>query len=258
VRHLVAGVTGESVHPLGLLIAICALFGLAVGSFLHVVIYRVPRHESVVSPPSACPSRGAQITPRDNIPVVSWLLLRGRCRHCQAPISWQYPAVELATAALFAGLAPRLIAVKRIRRHQQIPTADLALDTAIAVLAGPELLRLTPWGTACQRRRGAIPWRHLLNSLAVDGPTRSRSFSRPASAQIPLGRRRRVATAPQPGQSVLATRGLQAVNVSTTVPLEGRSMSTRRCSLEPTGAGRREMTDSDRTLGVGIGDAEHG
>ena len=94
-------------HPLGLLIAVCGLFGLAVGSFLNVVIYRVPRHESVVSPPSACPSCGAQITPRDNIPVLSWVLLRGRCRHCQAPISVQYPAVELATAALFAGLAAR-------------------------------------------------------------------------------------------------------------------------------------------------------
>jgi leader peptidase (prepilin peptidase)/N-methyltransferase len=94
-------------HPLGLLIGLCALFGLAVGSFLNVLIYRVPRHESVVSPPSACPSCQTQIAPRDNIPVVSWVLLRGRCRHCQAPISWQYPAVELATAALFAGTAAR-------------------------------------------------------------------------------------------------------------------------------------------------------
>ena len=94
-------------HPLGLLIGVCALFGLAIGSFLNVVIYRVPRHESVVSPPSACPSCQTPIAARDNIPVLSWVLLRGRCRHCQAPISWQYPAVELATAALFAGTAAR-------------------------------------------------------------------------------------------------------------------------------------------------------
>lgn len=94
-------------HPLGLLIALCAAFGLAVGSFLNVVIYRVPRKESIVSPPSACPSCASPITPRDNIPVLSWLILRGRCRHCGAPISPQYPLVEAATAVLFAGLAAR-------------------------------------------------------------------------------------------------------------------------------------------------------
>ena len=94
-------------HSLGLLIVLCGLFGLAVGSFLNVVIYRVPRKESIVSPPSACPGCGTPIAPRDNIPVVSWLLLRGRCRHCGERISAQYPLVELATAVLFAGLAAR-------------------------------------------------------------------------------------------------------------------------------------------------------
>ena len=83
--------------PLGVLIGLCALFGLAVGSFLNVVIYRVPRHESIVSPPSACPMCAAPVAPRDNVPVLSWILLRGRCRHCHSPISWQYPFVELAT-----------------------------------------------------------------------------------------------------------------------------------------------------------------
>jgi leader peptidase (prepilin peptidase)/N-methyltransferase len=95
------------VPPLGVLIVLCGLFGLAIGSFLNVVIYRVPRHESVVTPPSACPSCGTHIEARDNVPVASWLLLRGRCRHCRARISWQYPAVELLTAGLFAGLAAR-------------------------------------------------------------------------------------------------------------------------------------------------------
>jgi leader peptidase (prepilin peptidase)/N-methyltransferase len=89
------------------LIVLCGVFGLAVGSFLNVVIYRVPRHESVVSPPSACPHCGTAIGARDNVPVISWVLLRGKCRHCGAPISIQYPLVELATAALFAGLAGR-------------------------------------------------------------------------------------------------------------------------------------------------------
>ncbi len=85
--------------PLALL---CGLFGLAIGSFLNVVIWRVPRGESVVSPPSACPGCGHAIRPRDNVPVLSWLLLRGRCRDCGEPIAWRYPVVELLTAVVFA------------------------------------------------------------------------------------------------------------------------------------------------------------
>src|SRR5580704_4411286 len=69
-----------SAFMLGLLIALCAIFGLAIGSFLNVVIYRVPRDESIISPRSACPSCGTPILERDNIPVLSWLLLKGRCR----------------------------------------------------------------------------------------------------------------------------------------------------------------------------------
>jgi leader peptidase (prepilin peptidase)/N-methyltransferase len=89
------------------LIVACGAFGLAVGSFLNVVIYRVPLKKSIVSPGSACPSCETPIANRDNIPVVSWLLLRGRCRTCRAPISPRYPLVELATGALFAGTAAR-------------------------------------------------------------------------------------------------------------------------------------------------------
>jgi leader peptidase (prepilin peptidase)/N-methyltransferase len=84
------------------------MFGLTIGSFLNVVIYRVPRHESIVSPRSACPTCGTAIRERDNIPVLSWLLLRGRCRSCHSPISRRYPLVELACSALFAGAAARL------------------------------------------------------------------------------------------------------------------------------------------------------
>ena len=94
-------------HPLWLLIVVCGAFGLAIGSFLNVVIYRVPRKESIVTPPSACPSCGTELAARDNIPVLSWVLLRGKCRTCGAPISWQYPVVELLTAGLFAGVAGR-------------------------------------------------------------------------------------------------------------------------------------------------------
>ena len=78
------------------------MLGLLVGSFLNVVIYRVPRRESVVHPRSRCPSCGTQLTSLDNVPVLSWLVLRGRCRTCRTKISARYPLVELATAVLFA------------------------------------------------------------------------------------------------------------------------------------------------------------
>ena len=86
----------------------CGVLGLAVGSFLNVVIYRVPRKLSIVTPRSACPICSTPIRDRDNIPVVSWLLLRGRCRTCHGIISWRYPLVELSCSALFAGTAARL------------------------------------------------------------------------------------------------------------------------------------------------------
>lgn len=77
------------------------LFGLCVGSFLNVVIYRLPLGQSLVSPPSRCRKCGYSLRWFDNIPVVSWLLLRGRCRQCGVGVSWQYPLVELITSALF-------------------------------------------------------------------------------------------------------------------------------------------------------------
>ena len=88
-----------------LVLVLAGLLGLAVGSFLNVVVWRVPQGTSVVSPPSACPSCGHPIRARDNIPVLSWLLLRGRCRDCSAPISVRYPLVELGTAAAFVLVA---------------------------------------------------------------------------------------------------------------------------------------------------------
>jgi len=88
-----------------LTVSFAALIGLAVGSFLNVVIYRVPAGISIVSPASACPVCGHSIRAKDNVPVVSWLLLRARCRDCGARISLRYPAVELATASAFALVA---------------------------------------------------------------------------------------------------------------------------------------------------------
>lgn len=92
---------------LPILIAGCGLLGLAIGSFLNVVIYRVPIHESIVKPRSACTSCHTAILERDNVPIVSWLLLRGKCRACANPISVRYPLVELTCAGLFAGVAAR-------------------------------------------------------------------------------------------------------------------------------------------------------
>jgi len=85
------------------LAAVSLVPGLAVGSFLNVVAARVPAGRSIVRPGSACMSCGATLAWYDNIPLVSWVLLRGRCRHCEARISFRYPAVEALTALLVAG-----------------------------------------------------------------------------------------------------------------------------------------------------------
>jgi leader peptidase (prepilin peptidase) / N-methyltransferase len=89
----------------GLLVVAVGVLGLLIGSFLNVVIHRVPLGESVVHPRSRCPGCGTELAARDNVPVVSWLLLRGRCRTCGEPISARYPLVELITGLLFAAVA---------------------------------------------------------------------------------------------------------------------------------------------------------
>ena len=88
---------------------VCGVLGLAVGSFLNVVIHRVPAKESVVKPRSRCPQCGTELASRDNIPVLSWLLLRGKCRTCGSAISARYPLVELGTSALFAAAGARFV-----------------------------------------------------------------------------------------------------------------------------------------------------
>jgi leader peptidase (prepilin peptidase)/N-methyltransferase len=91
----------------GVLLVGAALYGVVIGSFLNVVILRVPEKVSIVKPPSACPGCGNRIGSRDNLPIVSWLLLRGRCRHCAMRISARYPVVEALTGALFVLVALR-------------------------------------------------------------------------------------------------------------------------------------------------------
>jgi leader peptidase (prepilin peptidase)/N-methyltransferase len=84
-------------------VTFAGVLGALVGSFLNVVAYRLPRHESLVTPSSRCPACGTPVKPYDNIPILSWLLLRGHCRSCAAPISPRYPLVEALTAGLCVG-----------------------------------------------------------------------------------------------------------------------------------------------------------
>jgi leader peptidase (prepilin peptidase)/N-methyltransferase len=109
--------------------AIAGVFGLAVGSFLNVVIHRVPQGLSLVRPPSSCPSCGTAIRSRDNIPVISYVLLRGKCRNCGAPISARYPLIELLTAALWVG------AVVRFGPHEDAAFVALASAVLLAISA---------------------------------------------------------------------------------------------------------------------------
>jgi leader peptidase (prepilin peptidase)/N-methyltransferase len=110
-------------------VVLAALGGLAIGSFLNVVVWRVPRHESLVKPPSHCPGCDALIKPWDNVPVVSWLLLRGRCRSCGEPISVRYPLVEAATALLYVAVV--------LARHD---AAGVALGIALMTILVPVVL----------------------------------------------------------------------------------------------------------------------
>jgi leader peptidase (prepilin peptidase) / N-methyltransferase len=93
------------------LVAVTFVLGLAVGSFLNVVAHRLPRGESLVRPGSRCPSCGAPIRARHNVPVLGWMLLRGRCADCRAPIGPRYLVVELVAGVLFAAVAVRLVAI---------------------------------------------------------------------------------------------------------------------------------------------------
>ena len=114
------------------------LAGLLIGSFLNVVVWRLPRGESLMRPGSACPGCRTPIKPYDNVPVLSWLVLRGRCRSCGARIAGRYPAVEVATAALYAAVA--------VGRHGALDIAlGLLLVTALVPITLIDLdLRLIP------------------------------------------------------------------------------------------------------------------
>jgi leader peptidase (prepilin peptidase)/N-methyltransferase len=107
-------------------LAYTGVLGAIFGSFLNVVVYRLPRHESIVTPASRCPGCGTPVKPYDNIPILSWLLLRGRCRNCSEPISPRYPLVEAGTAALCVGA---------VLTHSS--SAGIALSVALILIVVP-------------------------------------------------------------------------------------------------------------------------
>jgi leader peptidase (prepilin peptidase)/N-methyltransferase len=136
------------------------LLGAIFGSFLNVVAYRLPRHESLVTPASRCPKCATPVKPYDNIPILSWLLLRGHCRSCAAPISPRYPLVEALTAALCVGavlahesavgVAMSIVVILLVipaalidLEHRIIPNRLTALGAVLALLIG---LALDPSG----------------------------------------------------------------------------------------------------------------
>jgi leader peptidase (prepilin peptidase)/N-methyltransferase len=142
-----------------LIVVVIGLLGLVVGSFLNVVIHRVPLRQSIVWPASRCPRCGAAIKPGDNMPLLSYLLLRGRCRYCGARISWRYPAVEGLTGILFAAAAyefglgyallSALVLISALislagtdLEHRLLPNAIVGpaalVGFALSVLASPE------------------------------------------------------------------------------------------------------------------------
>jgi leader peptidase (prepilin peptidase)/N-methyltransferase len=149
------------------------VLGAIVGSFLNVVAYRLPRHESLVSPASRCPRCGTHVRPYDNVPIVSWLLLRGHCRSCGAAISARYPLVEALTAALCvgavlahssaAGIALSIALILLVvpvalidLEHRIIPNRITAVGAVVAIALG---LALDPGGE----------WERLIAGAAAGG-----------------------------------------------------------------------------------------
>ena len=152
--------------PLG-----AGLLGLVVGSFLNVVIWRVPRGESIVRPGSHCPACGAAVRPRDNIPVASWLLLGRKCRDCRAPISARYPGVELLTAVVFGLLAVQLGPVPALPAFLYLAAVGVALALIdLDVRRLPNALVLPSYGVGILLLAVAAAtghqWGFLLRALA--------------------------------------------------------------------------------------------
>ena len=160
-------------------VALAFVFGSLVGSFLNVVIHRLPRGESIVHPGSHCPACGNAIRPWHNVPILAWLWLRGRCRDCGVRISARYPLVELATALLFAIVAQRfgpspmawlwmgfgaalLVAAMVDIDHRIIPD-EISLGGLVAGLTVAPALRVLEGAPA------SAAWMHAVTGAALGG-----------------------------------------------------------------------------------------
>ncbi len=159
-----------------LLVIIAAVYGLLIGSFLNAWAWRLAHHESITKGRSHCPECGHQIRAYDNIPVLSWLLLRGRCRDCGAPISWRYPLGEAVTAAIYVGvvlmdglswvLVPHLLFVSALVLVSQV-------DLEIRIIPDAVILPVAAVG---------VPAHDPVRRRAVVGVAGGRSWARPASS----------------------------------------------------------------------------
>jgi leader peptidase (prepilin peptidase) / N-methyltransferase len=190
----------------GLVTGFAAVTGLIVGSFLNVVVYRVPRGLSVVRPRSFCPSCRTPVRPVDNVPIVSWVMLRGRCHQCRSAISVRYPLVEAATGATFAALAwslgphwgvagfcviaATLTALIAVERDGLVPPLSVAVTgtavaTVLLVAAGSVDRR---WNHVAGVVIGAAAGAALLAATAWHGSRRPRPRRLPqVSGLLPAG-----------------------------------------------------------------------
>ena len=178
-------------------IVFAALFGLAIGSFLTMATYRVPRKESIVAPRSRCPTCGTEIATRDNVPVMSYVLLAGRCRTCRTRISFRYPLIELATAALFvvpvavhgfahwsprAARDPNALPPRIARELKSVPAraviiAPLELSYRILAAAPVYVVAAPPAHVAdTSKNRPYVRRRALLHWLATHDPAVPRRY----------------------------------------------------------------------------------
>jgi len=166
-----------------LIVVVSGLLGLIAGSFLNVVIHRVPLRQSVIWPASHCPACGEPIEPRDNVPLLSYVVLRGRCRSCKARISARYPLVEALTGVLFAGAAYEfglgldlLSALALILALIALAGTDLEHRLLPNAIVGPAALVGFTLSVLDSPERW---WVYLISALAVAGGLFALAFAYP-------------------------------------------------------------------------------
>jgi leader peptidase (prepilin peptidase) / N-methyltransferase len=156
------------VYPDWLVWLLAGMVGAAIGSFLNVCIYRWPAEMSVVRPPSRCPACGHTLAWRDNIPILGWLLLRGRCRYCGTAVSAQYPMIELATALIWVAAVARF----GIEPEALRSALFLTILLGIAMTDAREMVipdQFTVLGAGAGLILAAIPATHIPFITAVVG-----------------------------------------------------------------------------------------